>query len=117
MNVLSTSTARANVRHDADELFQATQASKTQRNRHRMASLIASEGREFPIAIVGCFSMQESGSLRVLIRRGPLKGNAGGFDRDGRRYLLKFCNAFLVDLVRLMLESSSGFDKVICHQG
>jgi hypothetical protein len=45
-------------------------SSGTERNRRRVVSLIASEGREFPIAIVGGFSTQESGSLRASIRQG-----------------------------------------------
>ena len=80
--------------------------SMTQRNRRRVVSPIANEGREFLTAmLVFQHSIQEA---RV---KGLLKGNAGCFNRDRRCHFI--CNSLLADLDHLMLESSSGFDK--CH--
>jgi hypothetical protein len=74
------------------DCYRVSQTSpRTQRNRRRVVSLIASqvsEGREFLIAIVGCFSTQEPGSLRVSIREGPVKGNVDCFDKGRHRYLV-----------------------------
>ena len=63
---------------------------RTQINWHRGLT-DCSEGREFLIAIVGCFGTQESGSLRESTRQGPLKGNAD--DKDGHRYFILQCFA------------------------
>jgi hypothetical protein len=79
------------IRRDAGELLQGLPGDFQNPKKSALRGLtivIASEGREFLIAIVGCFSTQESGSLSLSIGQGPLKGNAECFDKDGCRYLL-----------------------------